>query len=146
MKKNLLRTISVIVVLLCSALLFFSCSQDDNDRNEVSNSQQLNPESTRFHVKNAGFSVLNQSYEKYKNRILKIEKSGTPYTEEIIRTMYQEDLKHDRLLYDEGFDGYPTNDEVEQRNSIKSTSGNTITSKTTYPDNFVTGFFPYLTP
>ena len=60
--------------------------------------------------------------------------------------MYQEDLKHDRLLYDEGFDGYPTNDEVEQRNSIKSTSGNTITSKTTYPDNFVTGFFPYLTP
>ena len=118
MKKNLLRVIPVILVL-CSAVFFLSCSQDD-DRNEVLNSQQLNAENERFHVKNAGFSALNQSYEEYKARILKIEKSGTPHTEEMIRLMYQEDLKHDRLLYDEGFDGYPTNEEVEKRNSIKN--------------------------
>lgn len=141
MKKNFLRIIPVILVLFCSAVFFLFCSQDDN-RNEVLNSQQLNPENERFHVKNAGFSTLNQSYEEYKARILKIEKSGTPYTEEMIRLMYQEALKYDRLLYDEGFDGYPTNEEVEKRNATKSISG-TITSKTTYPNKFVKVFFPH---
>lgn len=94
-----------VYILLSVTLVFIlmGCKKDEL----VLNSQQNNSEGTWFQVKHAGFTTLNKSYEEFKAETLKRGKSGTPYSEETLRELYQQKLESDRWFYDQGFDGYP---------------------------------------
>jgi Peptidase_C39 like family len=104
----------IALLLFVSVLLLSACSkQEDMVDTSVLNSQQNNLSGSRFHVKHAGFTTLNKSYEEFKQQIITNQQDGPIWEEEVLRQMYKRNLENDRSLYDEGYDGYPLQDEID---------------------------------
>lgn len=77
--------------------------------------------SVTFRVEYPGFIALNKTFEEFKSEALKVEKAGSPRTDETLYEYYKSNLNADNQWYLMGFDGPPSSQELEQK-STNSTS------------------------